>query len=53
MLAILVYIRDPQFYAIPHDTATKNGRHRIMGFPPLGIMTLSAVLKQAGHECIM
>jgi radical SAM superfamily enzyme YgiQ (UPF0313 family) len=24
-----------------------------MGFPPLGIMTLSAVLKRAGHECVM
>ncbi|HEU4683431.1 MAG TPA: radical SAM protein [Nitrospira sp.] len=24
-----------------------------MGFPPIGIMSLSAVLKQAGHECIM
>ena len=24
-----------------------------MGFPPIGIMSLSAVLKQAGHECVM
>ncbi len=24
-----------------------------MGFPPIGIMSLSSVLKQAGHECIM
>ncbi len=24
-----------------------------MGFPPLGVMTLSAVLKQAGHECVV
>ena len=24
-----------------------------MGFPPIGIMTLSAVLKRAGHECVM
>ena len=24
-----------------------------MGFPPIGIMSLSAVLKQAGHECLM
>ena len=24
-----------------------------MGFPPIGIMSLSSVLKQAGHECLM
>ena len=24
-----------------------------MGFPPIGIMTLSAVLKRRGHECVM
>ncbi|MDC4227097.1 MAG: cobalamin B12-binding domain-containing protein [Candidatus Manganitrophus sp.] len=24
-----------------------------MGFPPIGIMSLSAVLKEAGHECVM
>ena len=24
-----------------------------MGFPPIGIMSLSAVLKRAGHECMM
>ncbi len=24
-----------------------------MGFPPIGIMSLSSVLKQAGHECVM
>ena len=24
-----------------------------MGFPPIGIMSLSSVLKRAGHECIM
>jgi len=24
-----------------------------MGFPPIGIMTLSAALKRAGHECVM
>ena len=53
MLAFLVYVRDPQFYAIPSETGPTNGRLRIMGFPPLGIMTLSAVLKRAGHECVM
>jgi radical SAM superfamily enzyme YgiQ (UPF0313 family) len=24
-----------------------------MGFPPIGIMSLSSVLRQAGHECVM
>jgi anaerobic magnesium-protoporphyrin IX monomethyl ester cyclase len=24
-----------------------------MGFPPIGIMSLSSVLKRAGHECVM
>lgn len=53
MLIFLVHVRDPQFYALPAKTRAKNGRLRVMGFPPIGIMSLSAVLKQAGHECVM
>jgi radical SAM superfamily enzyme YgiQ (UPF0313 family) len=53
MLVFLVHVRDPQFYALPAKTRAKNGRIRVMGFPPIGIMSLSAVLKRAGHECIM
>jgi len=53
MLVFLIHIRDPQFYALPAKTRAKNGRIRVMGFPPIGIMSLSAVLKQAGHECVM
>ena len=53
MLVFLVHIRDPQFYAMPAAERAKNGNIRIMGFPPIGIMALSAVLKRAGHECIM
>ena len=53
MRVFLVYVRDPQFYAIPNKKRGKNGRVQVMGFPPLGIMTLSAVLKRAGHECVM
>jgi len=53
MRVFLVHIRDPQFYALPADTRAKNGNIRVMGFPPIGIMTLSAVLKRAGHECVM
>ncbi len=46
-------MRDPQFYALPAKTRAKNGNIRVMGFPPIGIMSLSSVLKQAGHECVM
>lgn len=53
MLVFLIHVRDPQFYALPAATRAENGRIRIMGFPPIGIMSLSAVLKQAGHECVM
>jgi anaerobic magnesium-protoporphyrin IX monomethyl ester cyclase len=38
---------------LPAATRAKNGNIRIMGFPPIGIMSLSAVLKRAGHECVM
>ena len=53
MLVFLIHVRDPQFYAVPADGRAKNGNLRIMGFPPIGIMSLSAVLKRAGHECVM
>jgi radical SAM superfamily enzyme YgiQ (UPF0313 family) len=49
----LIHVRDPQFYALPTATRARNGNIRVMGFPPIGIMSLSAVLKRAGHECIM
>src|SRR5579862_1078682 len=50
MKVFLVHVRDPQFYAIPGTKRAKNGRIQIMGFPPIGIMSLSSVLKRAGHE---
>jgi radical SAM superfamily enzyme YgiQ (UPF0313 family) len=53
MLIFLIHVRDPQFYALPAKTRAKNGNIRIMGFPPIGIMSLSSVIKRAGHECIM
>src|ERR1700752_259812 len=53
MRIFLIHVRDPQFYALPAKTRAKNGRVRVMGFPPIGIMSLSAVLKRAGHECVM
>jgi anaerobic magnesium-protoporphyrin IX monomethyl ester cyclase len=53
MLIFLIHVRDPQFFALPAKTRAKNGRIRVMGFPPIGIMSLSAVVKRAGHDCIM
>jgi radical SAM superfamily enzyme YgiQ (UPF0313 family) len=53
MRVFLVHVRDPQFYAIPSKERGKGGRVRVMGFPPIGIMSLSSVLKRAGHECVM
>ena len=53
MRVFLVHVRDPQFYALPAATRAKNGNVRVMGFPPIGIMSLSSVFKRAGHECIL
>src|SRR6478752_5634070 len=53
MTIFLVHIRDPQFYALPAKTRARNGNIRVMGFPPIGVMSLSAVVKRAGHECFM
>ncbi|WP_455377789.1 B12-binding domain-containing radical SAM protein [Petrachloros mirabilis] len=53
MRVFLIHVRDPQFYALPAKTRAQNGNIRVMGFPPIGIMSLSSVLKQAGHECLM
>ena len=53
MKVFLVHVRDPQFYAIPSKRRGKHGRVQVMGFPPIGIMSLSSVLKRAGHECVM
>src|SRR2546427_9983507 len=53
MLIFLIHVRDPQFYALPAKTRARNGNIRIMGFPPIGIMSLSAVVKRAGHEGVM
>ena len=53
MRVFLIHIRDPQFYALPRTDRAPNGNLRIMGFPPIGIMSLSSVLKRDGHECVM
>ena len=43
MLVYLIHVRDPQFYALPAKTRAANGNVRVMGFPPIGIMSLSSV----------
>lgn len=53
MKVILIHVRDPQFYAIQEEKRGPTGNRQVMGFPPIGIMSLSAVLKENGHECIM
>jgi radical SAM superfamily enzyme YgiQ (UPF0313 family) len=53
MRVVLIHVRDPQFFSISGSRGPRAGRVRVMGFPPLGVMTLSAVLKQAGHECLV
>jgi radical SAM superfamily enzyme YgiQ (UPF0313 family) len=53
MRTILVHVRDPQFYAYPTKKLSKRGVPQVIGFPPIGIMSLSAVLKREGHECYM
>lgn len=53
MRVILVHVRDPQFYAFPVEKHSPRGVPQIIGFPPIGIMSLSAVLKRQGHECLM
>ena len=51
MRVVLVHIRDR--FAFPAEERSKRGMPQIIGFPPIGIMCLSAVLKRAGHECSM
>jgi hypothetical protein len=53
MRVFLVHIRDPQFYALQEGERGPTGNPQVMGFPPIGIMSLSSVLKANGHECVM
>ena len=53
MLIFLIHVRDPQFYALPTTTRAPDGAIRVMGFPPIGIMSLSSVVRRAGHECVL
>jgi len=51
MKIFLVYIRDEDYYQLLPDklAGTKDGKVRVMAFPPLGIQTLAPVLRQYGH----
>ncbi|MBK8206940.1 MAG: B12-binding domain-containing radical SAM protein [Planctomycetes bacterium] len=53
MRVFLVHIRDPQFYALQQNQRGPTGNYQVMGFPPIGIMSLSSVLKANGHESVM
>ncbi|HZU96764.1 MAG TPA: radical SAM protein [Planctomycetota bacterium] len=51
MKIALVYVRDMNFCRIvPERLKPPGDTPWLMGFPPLGILMLSAVLKRAGHQ---
>jgi radical SAM superfamily enzyme YgiQ (UPF0313 family) len=53
MKLFLVYVRDEDFYSPLPEAAgaspKKNGRVKVMAFPPIGIETLAPVIRQRGH----
>ena len=53
MRVVLVHVPGPPFDAIPGNARGVNGHLQVMGFPPIGIMSLSSVLKRAGHEVLL
>jgi len=53
MRIFLIHVREFQYLALPKGKGESSGNVRIIGFPPIGIMSLSAVLTRAGHECVM
>lgn len=53
MRVVLIHVRDPEFFSIADSRSRRTGRVRIRGFPPLGVMALSAIVKQAGHDCVV
>jgi anaerobic magnesium-protoporphyrin IX monomethyl ester cyclase len=57
MTIFLVHVGDDNFYrllpaALDRGTS-RNGRVKVMAFPPLGIQTLAPVLRQRGHQVRM
>ena len=51
MRVALVHIRDR--FTFPAEERSPRGMPQVIGFPPIGIMCLSSVLKRAGHDCLM
>lgn len=54
MLLHLIYVQDEDYYRLlPPElggTPSRDGRVKIMGFPPLGIQTLAPAIRQHGHQ---
>jgi len=57
MNTFLIYVGDDNFSRVlPEEldrSTSKNGRVKVMAFPPLGIQTLAPVLRQRGHRVRM
>lgn len=57
MNVFMVYVRDENFYQLlPKElnrSQSDDGRIKVMAFPPLGIQTLTPVLRQRGHRVRM
>ena len=51
MRVVLIHVRD--LFAFPVAERSPRGMPQVIGFPPLGIMCLSAVIERAGHDCLM
>jgi hypothetical protein len=52
----LIYIRDEDYFNILPEKLRRSGNSdhiEIMAFPPLGIQTLTPVIRSHGHEVIM
>ena len=51
MRVVLIHVRDQ--FAFPAEERSPRGMRQVIGFPPIGIMCLSSVVKRAGHDCLM
>jgi len=58
----LIFVRDRRFFSLPSskflhrrekEAYPQGNKHYVLGEPPLGIMYLSSVLKEMGHEVSM
>ncbi|MFC2124057.1 B12-binding domain-containing radical SAM protein [Bacteroidota bacterium] len=56
MKVFLVYVRDDDYYhPLPESLGggKSTGNYKVMAYPPLGIQTLTPILRQHGHEVIL